>query len=798
MRRFFSKKSVAVILATTLLFCIFGLPATFAQETTSTTTSSFTDTLASFAGNLVNYTAGAASFSFITPWIAVLTALNVIIAAFVAIMGFIFDMSIQIAVIHMKVFFDGNGAVNTLWTLIRDMINISFIFVLLYTAITQIIGAWGIKAKTTLMSIIISAIFINFSLFFTKILIDAGNMVALQLFDQISPAGVAAGISGMIIKGTSILDNIKSALSLTGQTNMIISLVMQLITMAIMIWVFLYFSSIMIGRTIMLMFLAITSPIGFIFGNSVPFLSSLSSKWWENLTNQILVAPFVMFFLFFLEKIIANKAITNAIAAARSNAALAGLGAPAIDVGGFFIYIMIVMLLLKGLKIAKEMSGAAGALAVKVIGAAAVAATAAVGGAVVGGSMLSSGAAAAGRAAASQAGGGLLSKTAANWGGRLAFSTKNIGEVAGAAGQRISQSTAGSAIKSLGETTLVKGVGKFVTGDYEKTGVAGLAQGYLREKAISGIKEATGGTIDLKALEKTMKEGKKTAEKNISEAAEKAGPQKAIDREKQLMDMEENIRIQAEKRIDAAKKSGKSETEITAMKESERQDKESHEAAKKEKTKTEKTLKDKEKAVKDTQEKLNKTPQNAPQWQEAQKAHVEAQKAEQQARADFSSAESKVKVFEDKEKASARLLEKEMEVVAAEMGMETIDTVRDAIDVSGNIVKDSSGNSIKETVKSALSKIKEERKELEGKIIEKTKERNEYITKLATEGSYLGTLLNADDRKKLVDKLRAQKGKYNAEKENLGKNVLKALKDAGINVPSEEKKEEKKESGDKK
>ncbi|TSC58563.1 MAG: Uncharacterized protein Greene041679_96, partial [Parcubacteria group bacterium Greene0416_79] len=71
------------------------------------------------------------------------------------------------------------------WQVIRDIANIVFIFIALWSGISIIIGigperAWGLLAHMVLV-----ALFVNFSLFITKTVVDLSNVAALHFYDRI-------------------------------------------------------------------------------------------------------------------------------------------------------------------------------------------------------------------------------------------------------------------------------------------------------------------------------------------------------------------------------------------------------------------------------------------------------------------------------------------------------------------------------------------------------------------------------------------------------------------------------------
>ncbi|MDE2116831.1 MAG: hypothetical protein KGI79_03070, partial [Patescibacteria group bacterium] len=100
------------------------------------------------------------------------------IAAFVLyLVGMLMDSAITLS-INTAYIFSLSPAVNLGWVIIRDIANICFIFILIYISITTIVQGtnanFGIKNMLT--KVIIAAILINFSLFFTKVIVDVSNV----------------------------------------------------------------------------------------------------------------------------------------------------------------------------------------------------------------------------------------------------------------------------------------------------------------------------------------------------------------------------------------------------------------------------------------------------------------------------------------------------------------------------------------------------------------------------------------------------------------------------------------------
>src|SRR3989344_5022547 len=118
------------------------------------------------------------------------------------IAGAIFNKSIEYTVLQMSDTLGKITSVNEAWGVIRDLANMLFIFVLLYVAIGTILGLSKVNWKKTLVLIVIAALLINFSLFFTKIIVDASNIVALAFYQGISTCATSpsGGISNCFME----------------------------------------------------------------------------------------------------------------------------------------------------------------------------------------------------------------------------------------------------------------------------------------------------------------------------------------------------------------------------------------------------------------------------------------------------------------------------------------------------------------------------------------------------------------------------------------------------------------------
>jgi hypothetical protein len=76
--------------------------------------------------------------------------------------------------------------VSNVWGIVRDLSNIFFILILLYIAIKLILGIGGSEVKKMIANVVIMALLINFSMFFTKVVIDSSNILALIFYNKVT------------------------------------------------------------------------------------------------------------------------------------------------------------------------------------------------------------------------------------------------------------------------------------------------------------------------------------------------------------------------------------------------------------------------------------------------------------------------------------------------------------------------------------------------------------------------------------------------------------------------------------
>jgi hypothetical protein len=268
------------------------------------------------------------------------------------------------------------GTINTTWTTVRDVANMLFIFAILYTAILTIFNRGNYKR--TILNLIIAALLINFSLFFTKIIIDFGNIVALLFYRAIVGAqlpGSSAfdtGISNALMDQLHITSIWKNTGLLSG-TKLFTIGIMGTIFALIAAFIFFAVSIMFVIRFVVLIFVLILSPfmfIGLILPGSTG--SGIFRQWWNALIGQTFFAPIYFFLTWIVVQLGQGlfATLSNVIpAGATMGDALAGSadanGAFNTQVGTFGLilnFVLMIAFLIASLAISRSISNKSGSV----------------------------------------------------------------------------------------------------------------------------------------------------------------------------------------------------------------------------------------------------------------------------------------------------------------------------------------------------------------------------------------------------------------------------------------------------
>lgn len=206
-----------------------------------------------------------------------------------------------------------NGFITEGWGAVRDVANIFFIISLLFVAIKTILGLNVTNNKQIIGSIVLIALIINFSLFFTRVIIDGSNILAKVFYNNVESKDVNGNIvngdAGQKSLSMGLVDKFNPQGLLTQDmynadygTIRFILLTVILIAIALYTaYMFFTIGLLFVGRVIMLWVSMIFAPIAFI-SYALPFkIPKLGHEgWWDELFKNAFLAPIFVFFLYII------------------------------------------------------------------------------------------------------------------------------------------------------------------------------------------------------------------------------------------------------------------------------------------------------------------------------------------------------------------------------------------------------------------------------------------------------------------------------------------------------------------
>lgn len=228
----------------------------------------------------------------------------------------------EVVIIPSSQLNDAGVGVRNTWQFVVNTCNILFILGLLIIVFANVLriqlDAYAIK--TLLPRLIIAMIFINFSLLMCMAILDFSNLLSREIimnvpqamnaaqdyqkaFANLAPSGVG-GIQTMIVPffsaagGTSYVITTLLApagLSVAGDIAIGIVIIGLILVLAGLI-IGLLLAGMLVVRVLMIWFLAIISPLVFLF-MVLPFTRGLSSRWWSEWVRWIFMGPVVVLIL---------------------------------------------------------------------------------------------------------------------------------------------------------------------------------------------------------------------------------------------------------------------------------------------------------------------------------------------------------------------------------------------------------------------------------------------------------------------------------------------------------------------
>lgn len=286
------------------------------------------------------------------------------------------NLVVDYTVVNMSQNLEASGAITDTWKVVRDLANIGFIFILLYAAIRTILGV-GDNNQRLIVSMVVVAVLVNFSLFFTKFIIDVSNIVAILFYDALAPGSLmgTAGIKGSggisnSITGLLKLQTLMQVDDLTNTfngTQTIIVGVMGTIMSLIAAFVLFAVTLLFVIRFVVLIFVLILSPLMFV-SMVLPKTQEYATQWWDALIGQSIFAPIYFLMTFIVIKVgtalfSSNLPLSNTFLGVVNDDGTVKAG----DATLFMNFVIIIALLIASLTISKQWASKGGGQMGKIV-----------------------------------------------------------------------------------------------------------------------------------------------------------------------------------------------------------------------------------------------------------------------------------------------------------------------------------------------------------------------------------------------------------------------------------------------
>ncbi len=206
-------------------------------------------------------------------------------------------------------------AVDTTWIIIRDFVNMAFIFGFVYIGFKMILNSNDSNTRRWLVNLLLAALLVNFSLFITKVTIDFSNQLASQIvvgglggeYNTVNAKGlyeVDIGLSFMKRMGiTSVWEN-RPAGDAVGFGYIFGMAILFMVTA----FVFAAGGILLIIRFAVLNLFLVLSPLMFLSW-ILPPLKETMNRYWGMFLGRVFFAPIYLLFIYFSLQIISGLQI---------------------------------------------------------------------------------------------------------------------------------------------------------------------------------------------------------------------------------------------------------------------------------------------------------------------------------------------------------------------------------------------------------------------------------------------------------------------------------------------------------
>ncbi|OGY44997.1 MAG: hypothetical protein A2744_02610 [Candidatus Buchananbacteria bacterium RIFCSPHIGHO2_01_FULL_44_11] len=180
------------------------------------------------------------------------------------------------------------------WTLVRDVVNLFFVVILLIIALGTILKIESYSFKRLLPKVLIMAILVNFSLVIAGLILDFGQVVMMTF---VSAFAAVTG-EGNLIAALHIDKIIFYHKGEGTPMNLLVTLIVMVIMLAITIIVLLVMVVVFAIRIVMLWLLLVLAPLPYLltaWGGKRA--QNYYQQWWDEFIKYVVVGPVLAFFL---------------------------------------------------------------------------------------------------------------------------------------------------------------------------------------------------------------------------------------------------------------------------------------------------------------------------------------------------------------------------------------------------------------------------------------------------------------------------------------------------------------------
>jgi hypothetical protein len=278
--------------------------------------------------------------------------------------------------------------ISKMWELVRDIANMAFLFLLIYIAFTVMFRADTRGTMQLLAGVITVALLVNFSFFFTRVVIDAGNILALQFYKTINVPNINGSqvkdLSAIIMQGTEVQTILNQQsfqhfageqTGVSGWFGVVGALAAIYVTVGIMLFIlaamFLAAGIKLLLRTVILWLAIIGSPLAFIAA-ALPNTRPHAKQWLKILVSHAFYPAIFLFLFLIIARFVESMGVNGSIVsqalldAQGANGGILGIAATIASITirlGF-----VIILLFVAMKLSDMISVAGGGLASRASG----------------------------------------------------------------------------------------------------------------------------------------------------------------------------------------------------------------------------------------------------------------------------------------------------------------------------------------------------------------------------------------------------------------------------------------------